>query len=106
MTANVTKERRRAVYRRDGYACALCDSTRGLQIHHCIPRSKGGSNSMHNLITLCGTCHAQVHGDNLEPGGMTPQEIAHEVTVYLADEYAGEWWPWKEGYEPGRYGRR
>lgn len=106
MTANVPKDRRKAVYRRDGFACALCDSRTGLQIHHCIPRGKGGSNSVHNLITLCSTCHAQAHGDNLVQDGMTQEEIAQEITVYLADEYPGTWWPWRDGYDPARYGKR
>jgi len=33
---------RRGVYKRDGWRCALCDSTDGLQIHHVKPRGKGG----------------------------------------------------------------
>ena len=31
--ANIPAATRRAVYRRDGYRCALCDDVRGLQIH-------------------------------------------------------------------------
>ena len=42
ISANLTKEVRKAVYKRDGYTCALCDSPRGLQVHHAIPRSEGG----------------------------------------------------------------
>ncbi len=41
--ANIPAATRRAVYRRDGYRCALCDDVRGLQIHHAMPRSVGGS---------------------------------------------------------------
>ena len=40
--ANIPAATRRAVYRRDGYRCALCDDVRGLQIHHDMPRSVGG----------------------------------------------------------------
>lgn len=39
--ANIPTATRRAVYRRDGYRCALCDDVRGLQIHHAMPRSVG-----------------------------------------------------------------
>lgn len=42
ISANIPKNIRRAVYRRDGFRCALCDSNRGLQIHHVIHRSQGG----------------------------------------------------------------
>ena len=41
--ANIPAATRRAVYRRDGYRCALCDDVRGLQIHHAMPRSVGGA---------------------------------------------------------------
>ena len=52
ISANLSKSERRAIYKRDGYRCALCDSNRGLQIHHIMKRSQGGSNGPHNLITL------------------------------------------------------
>ena len=53
ISANISKKTRRAVYARDGYACALCDSTKYLQVHHCIKRSQGGTDSLQNLICLC-----------------------------------------------------
>ena len=42
ITANVSKEVRKAVYRRDHYRCVICDGDEGLQIHHAVPRGKGG----------------------------------------------------------------
>ena len=39
MNANIKSATRREVYRRDGYRCALCDSSQGLQVHHAIPVS-------------------------------------------------------------------
>ena len=63
MTANIDNKLRKAIYRRDGFRCALCDSTDGLQIHHVVPRGRGGSRTNpHNLITLCWRCHAAAHG--------------------------------------------
>ena len=53
ISANIPNSVRKAIYKRDGYRCALCDSNRGLQIHHVMKRSQGGSDSPHNLITLC-----------------------------------------------------
>ena len=32
-----------------------------LQVHHIIPESEGGTNESDNLITVCLTCHADVH---------------------------------------------
>ena len=98
LSANITKEVRKSIYRRDGYRCALCDSTRFLQIYHVVPRGRGGTNSPHNLITLCSDCHALAHGTNLRDFVDVDQEtIQHACVEYLADYYAGEgylWSPW------------
>ena len=51
MTTNtLTKKDRKAIYARDGYRCALCDSTKYIQIHHYLTRGAGGTNHPHNLI--------------------------------------------------------
>lgn len=34
----------------------------GLHVHHVLPRSRGGGHALENLLTLCQTCHAYVHG--------------------------------------------
>lgn len=65
MNANISKELRKEVYRRDGFRCALCDSTDGIQIHHVKPRGRGGADHPMNLITLCWRCHAAAHGSIL-----------------------------------------
>ena len=77
--ANIPAATRRAVYRRDGYRCALCDDVRGLQIHHAMPRSVGGSDDEMNLVTLCWRCHAEAHGTFLPErhrAPRTPEELA------------------------------
>ena len=47
---------------RDGYKCQCCGK-RGcrLEVHHLIPRSRGGSDKLANLITLCADCHHLAH---------------------------------------------
>ena len=125
ISANITANQRKAIYRRDGWRCALCDSTKYLQIHHIIKRSCGGSNHPHNLITLCSDCHALAHGMNLrdipDMGIGTPgwsqtewnpeiealsdiemdRPVDQAIVEYMADLYACEgvvWSPWlKEG---------
>lgn len=95
LSANISNQERKAIYRRDGYRCALCDSTKYLQIHHHVPRGEGGTNSPHNLITLCANCHALAHGTNLQDWqDITQEDIQQACTEYLADYYAPGWNPW------------
>lgn len=99
LSANISKETRREVYARDYYRCALCDTPRGLQIHHVIPRSRGGSNDPENLITLCMWCHNAIHGTRWPnmPDWMDKEELKQAAVEYLADYYAGSWYPWVRG---------
>lgn len=84
MTANISNTIRKGIYRREGYRCALCDDTHGLQIHHIIPRSKGGSDDPANLICLCWRCHAEAHGTWLpERHGFTH----HYADPHLRDTF-------------------
>jgi predicted HNH restriction endonuclease len=32
-----------------------------IEIHHIIERNEGGTNSPHNLVPLCSSCHSVVH---------------------------------------------
>lgn len=96
ISANIPNSIRRDVYRRDGYRCALCDSTKYLQIHHCVKRSAGGTNNRQNLITLCADCHAMAHGINLNGWEITKEEMEQAIVEYLADLYAPDWNPWRE----------
>jgi len=54
---------RREVYKREGYACALCERADAIHVHHVRPRSLGGTNDLGNLIALCPVCHAIAHGE-------------------------------------------
>lgn len=95
ISAGISTKTRREVYRRDGYRCALCDSTKYLQIHHYAHRSIGGSNDPMNLITLCMTCHAAAHGTYLDGYPLTKDDVEQAAAEYLADYYAPKWYPWE-----------
>jgi len=52
-----------AVLRHARYRCQNC-GLRGrhvkLEVHHIVPRSKGGSNNFKNLVVLCPNCHSKI----------------------------------------------
>jgi 5-methylcytosine-specific restriction endonuclease McrA len=53
---------RNAALRRDSFTCQDCQAREcRLEVHHCQPLTKGGSNSLHNLLTLCVKCHRLRH---------------------------------------------
>ena len=99
MHAGISNLTRKEVYRRDGYRCALCDCTHGLQVHHAIPRGHGGSNAVQNLITLCDRCHAAAHGLDLDGTGITADDMEQMIVEYLSDYYLEHWAPY--AYEDG-----
>lgn len=47
------------VFDRDNYTCQVCNKSKDkiLHTHHIIYKSKGGSNKVSNLITICTECH-------------------------------------------------
>lgn len=51
------REIRSEVLQRDNRKCQVCGREYSGQVHHVIPKSKGGTNDLSNLITLCGRCH-------------------------------------------------
>jgi 5-methylcytosine-specific restriction endonuclease McrA len=67
-TLPITPEQRRAALQRYGYRCALCGTTRNLQVHHKRARSKfgkkesGQAHDLENLEVLCARCHHDEHG--------------------------------------------
>lgn len=54
---------RREVLARDGHRCQApgCGRTRFLEVHHTVPRLRGGTNHPENLVTLCAACHRLWH---------------------------------------------
>ncbi len=94
ISANVPNDIRKGIYRREGFACALCGDPRALQIHHVIPRGDGGGNSPYNLICLCRYCHAAAHGTFLiEDYPITQAEVEQHCVEYVEDVYAAGWAP-------------
>lgn len=56
------------VLNRDNYTCQCCKGKKKdskLEVHHIIYRSNGGSDEEGNLITLCHTCHKDLHSGKI-----------------------------------------
>ena len=49
-----------------------CRSTKWLEIHHIVPRAKGGGHDPRNLTTLCGAHHGAHHDGRLVIRGEAP----------------------------------
>lgn len=61
---------RAAALHRDGHRCVRCGATPTetlrLHVHHIVPRARGGSHTLENLVTLCDVCHPLVERGKAE----------------------------------------
>ena len=55
---------RQQILRRDGWRCQLCAAIANLEVHHQQFRSHAGDDSDENLITLCASCHEEMHSQS------------------------------------------
>lgn len=58
------------ILNRDNYTCQCCKGKHKdskLEVHHIVFRSQGGSDEESNLITLCHTCHKNLHSGKIKP---------------------------------------
>lgn len=76
----IRKEKRLAIYLRDGLACVWCgegvEDGATLTLDHLRPHSKGGENGATNLVTSCARC-------NSSRGNRTVRGFARAVASYL-----------------------
>ena len=64
------QETREAVHVRDRGQCANCRASGPdvtLDVHHIVPRGRGGSDRMSTLILLCRQCHDAAHEQATAP---------------------------------------
>lgn len=56
---------RRRVLRRDNHQCRNCGISSNLCVHHIVPVSEGGNETLSNLATLCRECHRRAHAERI-----------------------------------------
>jgi hypothetical protein len=80
----------RFIWRRDGGRCQTpgCRSTRGLEIHHIVPRSQGGSNDPRNLTLRCDACHGGHHDGRITISGIAPDQLHVERSHEPVERHA------------------
>jgi 5-methylcytosine-specific restriction endonuclease McrA len=61
LEAKEYEELRLQVLRRDNWRCQGCGAMSNLEVHHTQFRSHSGDDAEWNLITLCTSCHANLH---------------------------------------------
>jgi 5-methylcytosine-specific restriction endonuclease McrA len=71
---------------RDGYQCQHCGSQAHLQAHHIQPRAEGGSDTPDNGITLCATCHADLH-DGRWQLDIQPRQFHYPAHLQVGKHY-------------------
>ncbi len=71
--------------------CAICSKkTEHLELHHIIPKSRGGSDDASNLVKLCSVCHGRAHDVSFsnDRGGLIKEGVTRKK---IKDEVAREW---------------
>ena len=73
------------ILNRDNYTCQHCkgkSKDSRLHVHHIIFRNNGGSDEPENLITLCKTCHDDLHAGNIKlKGGKIKGQLKHATQM-------------------------
>ncbi len=89
-TTSIPPATRRKVLAQARHRCQTpgCNHTRFLEIHHVVPRSKGGSNELSNLRAHCSACHARIHAHGSNLMVKSPQVI----------------YSWNQETNPGNFG--
>lgn len=71
--------------------CKLCNKkTEYLELHHIIPKSRGGTDDKSNLIELCSECHGLAHDVSFtnERGGLIKEAV---IRKKIQDKIDRKW---------------
>ncbi len=89
-TQDIAPRVRRFVVRRDRGMCRVpgCRSAANLELHHIVPRSRGGSHEAPNLIQLCDGCHTAHHRGLIDIAGTSDALVVKRRHAFEPDEPA------------------
>lgn len=74
-TDEIRNQWRLLVKQRDNYICGRCNKQLsrlprcGAHAHHIIPRAEGGVDTIDNGVTVCISCHQNIHQNLLKGKG-------------------------------------
>ena len=60
------RKKRLKVLKRDGFRCQMCGTAKNLRVHHINYEHLGTDAELDDLITLCDTCHTQIHAQDIK----------------------------------------
>jgi 5-methylcytosine-specific restriction endonuclease McrA len=91
------------VLHRDGYKCQHCrgkSKDKKLHAHHVIWKSNGGTDEPGNLLTMCETCHDDLHKGLLKLSGKR-SKTKHATEIGIVKSQLKKLWNFEEcfGYE-------
>jgi hypothetical protein len=69
------------VLERDEHRCSIpgCSQRRGLEVHHVVWRSRGGSDHMDNREVVCHGHHKAIHAGLIRVRGKAPHGLIYEL---------------------------
>ncbi len=66
MHSEAWSKRRLEVLKRDRFRCQMCGTAKNLRVHHINYEHLGTDAELDDLITLCDTCHKEVHEEDIK----------------------------------------
>lgn len=88
---------RENVFKRDGFKCQYCGTSKELTLDHLIPKAKGGKTTWNNLVTACKRCNSKKGNYSLEQAGLSLNFKPYRPSyiMYLKDMSGDNYEEWK-----------
>lgn len=83
--------KRRLRLQMDGYRCQMCGSAINLQVHHITYEHLHEDAEIDDLVTVCKTCHQQLHAVDLEMRGNSLFRLALSLLNKYSQDKERAW---------------